>query len=143
MSAIRTIPSLRPRDLAATARKLAPLMPEVAPGAQIMAGKFMRRLAGRALARIADNVMPEVSCLVCDCRCWTTIHVIIYSSILEMSDPPMTHLRATSYILCCCYDILLPEEHKSHRRTTIPPAVLSREPPPQRPEICWPTKAQF
>lgn len=60
MSVIRTIPTLRPRDMAATAKKVAPLMPEVVPGAQVVAGKFMRRLAGRALARIADNVMPEV-----------------------------------------------------------------------------------
>jgi len=30
------------------------------PGAQVVASKFMRRLAGKTLARIADNVMPEV-----------------------------------------------------------------------------------
>lgn len=58
---IRKIPHLKPRDLAATARKVAPIMPEMLPGAQVVAGKFMRRLAGRALARIADNVMPDVS----------------------------------------------------------------------------------
>lgn len=60
MSVIKTIPNVRPRDVAATAKRLAPLVPEVWPGAQVIAGKFMRRLAGRALARIADNVMPEV-----------------------------------------------------------------------------------
>lgn len=35
-------------------------MPEMLPGAQVVAAKFMRRLAGRALARIADNVLSEV-----------------------------------------------------------------------------------
>ena len=61
MAVIRNIPALRPRDVAATAKKIAPLVPEVMPGAQVMAGKFIRRLAGRALVRIAENVMPEVS----------------------------------------------------------------------------------
>lgn len=60
MAVIKTIPTLRPRDVAATAKKLRPLVPEVMPGAQVVAGKFMRRLAARALARIADGVMPEV-----------------------------------------------------------------------------------
>ncbi|CAM9740391.1 unnamed protein product [Ascophyllum nodosum] len=59
MAVIRNIPALRPRDVAATAKKIAPLVPEVMPGAQVMAGKFIRRLAGRALVRIAENVMPE------------------------------------------------------------------------------------
>lgn len=60
-SLIKTIPKLRPRDIAATAKTLAPLAPEMMPGAQVVASKFMRRLAGKTLARIADNVMPEVS----------------------------------------------------------------------------------
>ncbi|CAM9430029.1 unnamed protein product [Ectocarpus sp. 12 AP-2014] len=58
-SLIKTIPKLRPRDIAATAKTLAPLAPEMMPGAQVVASKFMRRLAGKTLARIADNVMPE------------------------------------------------------------------------------------
>ena len=60
MALIKAIPNLRPRDIAATARTLAPLAPEMVPGAQVVASKFMRRLAGKTLARLADNVMPEV-----------------------------------------------------------------------------------
>ena len=36
------------------------MAPEVMPGAQVVASKFMRRLAGKTLARLADNIMPEV-----------------------------------------------------------------------------------
>lgn len=60
MAVIKAISNVRPRDVAATAKKLAPLAPEVMPGAQVVASKFMRRLAGKTLARLADNVMPEV-----------------------------------------------------------------------------------
>ena len=50
--------------MAATAKKVAPIVPEMLPGAQVVAAKFMRRLAGRALARIADNVLSEVKHLL-------------------------------------------------------------------------------
>lgn len=69
-SLIKTIPKLRPRDIAATAKTLAPLAPEMMPGAQVVASKFMRRLAGKTLARIADNVMPEVCLLRPAAQCF-------------------------------------------------------------------------
>ncbi|CAN0257094.1 unnamed protein product [Pylaiella littoralis] len=59
ISLIKAMSNLRPQDVAATAKELAPLAPEVLPGAQIVASKFMRRLAGKTLARLADNVLPE------------------------------------------------------------------------------------
>lgn len=51
--------SLRPRTLLRSARRLAPILPMIAPGASVMGEKFVRSLAGKTLVRIAESITPD------------------------------------------------------------------------------------
>ncbi|CAM9414144.1 unnamed protein product, partial [Discosporangium mesarthrocarpum] len=59
-SLLQSLPRvMQPKKVVGTAQRLAPLLPEIGPGARLMWEKFLRRLAGRVLERIADTVTPE------------------------------------------------------------------------------------
>ncbi|CAM9815453.1 unnamed protein product [Chrysoparadoxa australica] len=55
------LPSLSPTKVLRSARNLVPILPLVGPGAGAVGKKFVRRLAGLTLARMADNITPQGS----------------------------------------------------------------------------------